>query len=95
MSDIPIIYSDDTDAVIERWKVTDRTGQDLAGSPVVALDGDDYTIAATWIDLIGSSRTLRVPIDATTLGTGVHTAYLRVVGGSDIVLGQFMIAARR
>ena len=95
MSDIPIIYSDDTDAVIERWEVTDHNGQDLSWTPLVAFDSGDYEVEVTWLGPLGSSRALRVPINGTTFGTGLHTAYLQVVGGEDKALGQFMIVARR
>lgn len=94
MFDVPVIYSDDTDAYLD-WTITDRTGQELTWTPTVAFDAGAYEVAAEWQGDVGSTRVLRVPVDGSAHDQTMHTVYLQVADGVDQRLGQFTVAARR
>lgn len=93
MSDIPTVYDDDDDAHVD-WEQTDRDGNNLDWpNPTVAIGPGAYDIAATWLGDPAPTRTIRVPL-AGIPGGGVRAVYLKVPGGSDILLGHVHIQTR-
>jgi hypothetical protein len=101
MPAVPVVYTDDTDAVLI-WIVTDDLGQDLDwASPQIAVGDGAYT-AATWLDTTvvdpvtgKSSReiSLAFPL-ALGLDSGIHSARLKVPNGIDFDLGPVYVRVR-
>lgn len=92
MSTIPTIYADDTDASWD-FTVTSRDGENVDWvSPLVAVKGAGYTVAATWLGTASATRVLRVPLVG--LAVGNHSLYLRVPNGTDVHLGAVRVRTR-
>ena len=85
------VFADDEDAHVDRV-VSDAQGNDLTFTPLVAVDGGAYEVAATWQGDPGPSRTLRVPVGS--LLPGSHRLYLQVPGGNDLSLGSVHVMER-
>lgn len=88
----PQIFTDDTDA---SWTFTITSRDDTVVdwvSPVVAVGGAGYTVAATFLGSAATTRTLRVPLVG--LAEGTHRLYLKVPNGTDLLLGRVEVLPR-
>lgn len=89
----PTVYDDDDDAHVD-WPVTDTNGNNLDWpNPMAAVGSGPYDIAAAWLGDPSPKRWLRVPLVGVP-GGGLRAVYLKVPGGSDVLLGNVYILKR-